>query len=114
MNHLPKVKWLLIAGVLFAIQAAALAPETANTGANATQDTDQTQAANSAEPSASQSSPASTSPDSAPSAASILDYEASEQVSEDLSVAFPVDIYDSNMKLLTKNEFLFQVAALLI
>jgi hypothetical protein len=92
MNHVPEVKWLLIAGVLFGFQAAALAPETTNTGANATQDTDQTQVASSAEPSASESSSASNSPDAAPSAASILDYEASEQVSEDLSVAFPVDI----------------------
>ena len=89
MNHVPEVKWLLIAGVLFAFQAAALAPETTSTGDNATQDTDQTQVASSAEPSASESSSASNSPDAA---ASILDYEASEQVSEDLSVAFPVDI----------------------
>lgn len=92
MNHVPKVTWLLIAGVLFAFQAAALAPENANTGANTTQDTDQTPAAGAAEPSASESSSASNSQDAAPSAESILDYEASEQISEDLSVAFPVDI----------------------
>jgi cytoskeletal protein RodZ len=92
MNHVPEVKWLLIAGVLFAFQAAALAPETTSTGDNATQDTDQTQVASSPEPSALESSSASNSPEAAPSAASILDYEASEQVSEDLSVAFPVDI----------------------
>lgn len=92
MNHICKARWLLITGVLCALQAVAQVPESEDSRAEAAQDTNQTQAASSTEPPTSQSGTTNPSPDTPPSAAAILDYEASEQVSEDLSVAFPVDI----------------------
>ena len=94
MKHKYKAGWSLIAGILFAFQTAAQTP--ADPSTDLSKNTDQTQSASpnekptaqedTARPSVDTSAPAST------SAASILDYEASEQVSEDLSVAFPVDI----------------------
>ena len=92
MKHKYKARWSLIAGILFAFQTAA--QTTADPSTDLIKNTDQTQSASPNEKPTAQKdtvSPAVDAPAPA-SAASILDYEASEQVSEDLSVAFPVDI----------------------
>lgn len=96
MKHKYKARWPLIAGILFAFQTAA--QTTADPSTDLIKNTDQTQSASPNEKPTAQKdtvSPAVDAPAPAPapaSAASIIDYEASEQVSEDLSVAFPVDI----------------------
>ena len=77
---------------MFALQATAQVPDVLEAQPEASQNTGPAIAAPSPESPTSDSLPESTSLEPNTTAASVLDYEASEQVSEDLSVAFPVDI----------------------